>query len=173
MGRAPGVARPEQVIVEPRPVLRRHRRQRPVSVARSPPRSTTWSRARRESRPDGGRRLEVGGALQRVVIAGERFVLKHVDHRDDWIMRQTGDVGCIPVRVWESGVLDLLPDCLDHATVGAAREAGHGAVLMRDVGRWLVPAGEAPVSEEQHLRSLDHLAALDTAASGAGTTTSA
>ena len=39
-------------------------------------------------------------------------------------MRQTGDLGCVPVTVWESGVLDLLPDCIDHATVGAARDGG-------------------------------------------------
>ena len=38
-----------------------------------------------------------------------------------------------------------LPACIDHATVGAAREDGHGAVLMRDVGEWLVPAGDAPI----------------------------
>ena len=104
-----------------------------------------------------------GARFERVVIDDESFVLKHVDHRDDWIMRQTGDVGCIPVRVWESGVLDLLPDCVDHATVGAAREQGHGAVLMRDVGAWLIPAGDAPVGEEQHLRFLDHLAAVHAA----------
>jgi len=101
-----------------------------------------------------------GARFERVVIDDEPFVLKHVDHRDDWIMRQTGDVGCVPVRAWESGVLDLLPDCIDHATVGAAREEGHGAVLMRDVGRWLIPAGDAPIDEEQHLRFLDHLATM-------------
>src|SRR5712691_11637523 len=61
-----------------------------------------------------------GARFERVVIAGEAFVLKHVDRRDDWIMRQTGDVSCGPVVVWESGVLDLVPDCIDHATVGAA-----------------------------------------------------
>ena len=49
-----------------------------------------------------------------------------------------------PCAVWESGVFDLLPRCIDHATVGAAREDGRGAVLMRDVGEWLVPAGRHP-----------------------------
>jgi hypothetical protein len=107
-----------------------------------------------------------GARFERVVIDDEPFVLKHIDHRDDWFMRQTGDIGCVPVRVWESGVLDLLPDCIDHATVGAARDGGHGAVLMRDVGEWLVPAGDAPIAPEQHLRFLDHLAALHAAAWG-------
>ncbi len=61
-----------------------------------------------------------GARFERVVIDGERFVVKHVDRHDDWIMRQTGDVGCVPVTVWESGVLDLVPACIDHTTVGAA-----------------------------------------------------
>ena len=101
-----------------------------------------------------------GARFERVVIDDEPFVLKHVDHRDDWIMRQTGDIGCVPVRVWESGVFDLLPDCIEHATVGAARERHGGAVLMRDVGEWLIPSGDGRIAPEQHLRVLDHLATL-------------
>jgi hypothetical protein len=109
-----------------------------------------------------------GARFERVVIEGERFLLKHVDPRDDWIMRQTGDVGCIPIRVWESGVFDLVPATIDHATVGAARDptsaAGtHGAVLLRDVGEWLVPPGGTAVSVEQQLQFLDHLAQLHAA----------
>jgi hypothetical protein len=107
-----------------------------------------------------------GARFERVVIEGDAFVLKHVDHRDDWIMRQTGDVGCVPVVVWESGVLDLVPGCIDHATVGAAREGNRGAVLMRDVSASLVTADDAPVPPEQHLRFLDHLAALHAACWG-------
>ena len=67
-----------------------------------------------------------GARFERVVVDGEPFVLKHLDRRDDWIMRQTGDVGCVPVRIWESGVFDLLPECIDHTTVGAARDADRG-----------------------------------------------
>jgi hypothetical protein len=104
-----------------------------------------------------------GARFELVLIDGERFLLKHVDHRDDWIMRQTGDLGCIPVRVWESGIYELLPDCIDHATVGAAREGTHGAVLMRDVGPWLVPTGEGVIDAEQHLAFLDDLATMHVA----------
>jgi hypothetical protein len=104
-----------------------------------------------------------GARFERVVIDGECYLLKHIDHRDDWIMRQTGDIGCIPLLVWESGVFDLVPDCIDHATVGAAREDGHGAVLLRDVGEWLVPSGDDPITPDQHLRFVDHIAALHAA----------
>ncbi len=51
-----------------------------------------------------------GARFERVVIDREAFVLKHIDRHDDWIMRQTGDVSCVPVVVCESGVLDLVPD---------------------------------------------------------------
>jgi Phosphotransferase enzyme family len=107
-----------------------------------------------------------GARFERVVIDGDAYVLKHVDHRDDWIMRQTGDVGCVPVTVWESGVLDLVPDRIDHATVGAAREGDHGAVLMRDVGTSLRRTHDAPLAAEEHLRLLDHLAGLHAATWG-------
>ena len=65
--------------------------------------------------------------------------------------------------VWSSGLLDLVPDCIDHTYAGAAREGTRGAVLMRDVGPWLVPEGDAPVSEADHRAFLDHLAALHAA----------
>lgn len=104
-----------------------------------------------------------GARFERVVVDGEDLLLKHIDTRDDWIMRQTGDIGCIPIRVWETGVLDLVPHVIDHATVGAAREGTRGAVLLRDVGDRLVAAGDAPIEPEQHLRFLDHLAALHAA----------
>ena len=107
-----------------------------------------------------------GARFERVVIDGEGYLLKHLDRRHDWIMRQTGDVGCIPIRVWESGALDLLPDSIDHATVGAAREGIRGAVLLRDVGEWLIPAGDAPVEVAHQLQFLDHLAALHAATWG-------
>src|SRR4051795_9371421 len=105
-----------------------------------------------------------GARFERVVIDGEHFLLKHIDTHDDWIMRQTGDIGCIPVRVWESGVFDLVPESIDHATVGAAREGTRGAVLLRDVGEWLVPEGDASIEVGQQLQFLDDLAALHAAA---------
>lgn len=107
-----------------------------------------------------------GARFERVEIGGAWFVLKHIDRRDDWLMRQAGDIGCVPITVWESGLLDLVPDCIDHATVGAARFGTGGAVLMRDVGSSLVPPGDAPLSGEQHLGFLDHLAAFHAACWG-------
>ncbi len=105
-----------------------------------------------------------GAQLERVIIDGERYIVKHVHVDDDWIMRATGDVRCRPALVWTSGLIDRLPRCLDTAMVGIAVGLGrHGwgsALLMHDRSEWLVPAGDDPVPLEQHLRFLDHMAEL-------------
>jgi Phosphotransferase enzyme family len=105
-----------------------------------------------------------GSSFERVEIDGERFVLKvmHVD--DDWLARSMGDVACRQVRVWAAGLLDALPPTIDHTVVGAAGGLGRNgwgaALLMRDVGDRLVPAGHDPVPLDQHAAFLDHLAEL-------------
>jgi hypothetical protein len=105
-----------------------------------------------------------GASLERVVIGGQPHVVKYLHVDDDWLQRISGDLCCHPVAVWRSGVLDKLPDCIDHAVVamaaGLGRNGWGAAVLMRDVGPWLVPEGDAPVPLEQHLRFMDHMAAL-------------
>ena len=98
------------------------------------------------------------------MIDGEALVIKHLHPDDDWTMRGFGDLACRPVEVWASGVLDAVPDCVDHAVVGAARGYGRNgwgaALLMHDVTRWLIPEGDAPVAVEVHRQLLDHLAEL-------------
>ena len=101
-----------------------------------------------------------GALLERVAIDGQHYVLKHVDRDQDWIMRQAGDLCGYPITVWASGLLDLVPDVIDHAYVGAARDEHAGAVLMRDVSELLVPAGDAPVEIDQHEQFLSHLSAF-------------
>jgi hypothetical protein len=107
-----------------------------------------------------------GARFERVVIDGDRYVLKHVDLATDWIARQTGDIGCWPVRVWEAGVVDLAPATIDHTIVGAARSAAGGAVLMRDVGDCLVPGDDSPLPLDLHLELLDRLAEFHAACWG-------
>ena len=114
--------------------------------------------------PLGGTDGKSGSTLERVVIDGERFVLKHLHPDDDWTMRGFGDLGCRPVAVWTSGLLDAVPSTIDHAVVGAAAGLGRngwgGALLLHDVGEHLVPEGDTPISLEAHRQLLDHLADL-------------
>lgn len=96
--------------------------------------------------------------MERVVIDGDRYVVKHLDHRHDWIMRATGDLTARPIEVWRLGLLDEIPDSIDSTMVGAAWDGRAGAILMHDVREWLLPEGDAEIPLEQHLRFLDHMA---------------
>jgi hypothetical protein len=99
-----------------------------------------------------------GVPMERVVIDGERYVVKHVSIDNDWIMRATGDLGCRPLLVWRSGLLERVPPSIDHCFAGVAPEGRGAAILMHDVGPWLVPEGDDPIPLEQHLRFLEHMA---------------
>jgi hypothetical protein len=103
-----------------------------------------------------------GARFERVVIAGVRFVLKYQDARDDVFMRATGDDGQRYVRLWESGLLDRLPDVIDHAVVAAACAGDVGRILLRDVSEQLLEPG-APFPVDLHARFLDHMAAMHAA----------
>jgi hypothetical protein len=98
------------------------------------------------------------------VLDGERFVLKHVHLDEDFTMRVSGDLGCRPLRVWAAGLTDVAADVVDAAIVAAARNDGRNgwgaALLLRDVADELVPIGDDPLPEAQHLAFLDHLAAM-------------
>jgi len=105
-----------------------------------------------------------GSPFERVVVDGEPHVLKHVHVDGDWTMRFSGDVGCHPVQVWAAGLMDVLPDRIDHGVVGVTGGLGRngwgGAILMRDLSADLVPAGDEPLSLRRHLTYLADLAAL-------------
>lgn len=102
-----------------------------------------------------------GAMLERVVIDGESFVLKHFDIHGDWLLRATGDAGCRTIACWELGLYDAVPDCIDATVVGAARDParyGAGAVLMRDVGSCLVPEGSSVIDLATHRGFIGHMA---------------
>jgi hypothetical protein len=103
-------------------------------------------------------------ALERVVIDGEDHVVKHLHPDADWLMRASGDLRCREVRVYSAGLLDALPECIDHSVVAVADGLGPdrrgGALLMRDVTRWLVPADDTRLGPEQEQRFIAHMAAL-------------
>jgi hypothetical protein len=108
-----------------------------------------------------------GARLERVVIGGQPYVLKHLDLAQDWTMRASGCLPGAPLVAWERGILARLPACFNQPIVGVARLAGDGqvpsggcALLMRDVTRWLVPVTDEPIGLGQHLRFLRHMAAL-------------
>jgi hypothetical protein len=102
-----------------------------------------------------------GARLERVVLGGHDYVLKHLDPAQDWTMRASGCLRGAPLALWERGILARLPDCFNQPIVGAVPLAGRGcALLMRDVTPWLVPATDEPITLGQHAAFLRHMAAL-------------
>jgi hypothetical protein len=103
-----------------------------------------------------------GATLERVVIGGQDYVLKHLDLAEDWTMRASGCLRGAPLALWERGILSRLPDCFNQPIVAAAATVPRGgcSLLMRDVTPWLVPATDAPITLDQHARFLRHMAAL-------------
>jgi Phosphotransferase enzyme family len=104
-----------------------------------------------------------GAVLERLVVGGDAYILKHIRAEDDWIMRVTGDEGTWFLALWSTNTLDGLPAVIDTAVVDVFAQPGGSAILMEDVGACLVPAGDAPLPVEQHRRFVDHVAALHAA----------
>jgi hypothetical protein len=106
-----------------------------------------------------------GATFERVVLDGVDYVVKHVDRDHDWTMRAMGDLVGATLELWRRGVLAALPPCIHQPVVAVAKDPalppGRGiALVMHDVGRWLVPPGDAPLPIDQHLGFLDHMAAV-------------
>jgi hypothetical protein len=105
-----------------------------------------------------------GSAFERVVIDGESLIVKHVHIDDDWTMRFNGDIGNHPAQVWQAGLMDVIPDRIDHGVVAVAAGLGRNgwgaAILMRDLSDAMVPPGDDLLTTAQHLTLIDDLAAL-------------
>lgn len=106
--------------------------------------------------------------FERVVLDGERYVVKRMSYDTDWVMRLVADTG-VPrvVRMHAAGLFGRLPDRLDTALVDAAYDpaTGRAELLMRDVAEVFV-AIEAPFTAAQHATFLDAMAALHAATWG-------
>jgi hypothetical protein len=109
-----------------------------------------------------------GALLERLVIDGEPYVLKHLDLAADWTMRASGCLRGAPMELWERGILARVPGCFNQPIVEVYPEARGCAVLMHDVTPWLVPVDDEPISAGQHERFLTHMAALHAAFWGCG-----
>jgi hypothetical protein len=108
-----------------------------------------------------------GAAYERVAVDGDAYFVKRLSPASDWIMRVTGDHVHRPYLVWQAGIMDRTPGCIDHAVVAMDLDGvGDDAVLtvlMRDVGRFLVPPGDAVAPRGQHENFVAHMAALSAA----------
>jgi hypothetical protein len=77
-----------------------------------------------------------GAGLERLVLAdGSHVVVKRYDPASDLLMRMLGDEHGREVELFRSGLLDRLPPLVRHPIIdGWYDEAGHGVLVMRDLG---------------------------------------
>jgi hypothetical protein len=103
-----------------------------------------------------------GSPFERVTIDGEPYIVKHIGYQVDWLARALGDRECVALAAWRYGLLDALPPEIDHTVLGMSYDPASGdiALLMRDVGPWMIPSGNSIVPLDQHRRFLAHMARL-------------
>jgi hypothetical protein len=105
-----------------------------------------------------------GADLYRVTIDGSPFVLKYLDPESDWTLRAAGVEGGASLELWRRGLLRRLPDSFEQPIIGVARGRREvdgpvvTALLMRDVGAWLIPADDSIITIDQHRQFVDHMA---------------
>lgn len=106
-----------------------------------------------------------GVPMERVVLDGERFVVKWMSPDSDWVMRFSNDAACRPVVMWEQGLYDEVSAFVDATVVDACRDAttGRAGLLMRDVSAELLEEGAAPIRHDQQAAFLRDMAAMHAA----------
>ncbi len=106
-----------------------------------------------------------GSPFERVVIDGESYLIKYVGKRVDWLARALDDRDCFVRQLWTHGVLAALPAEIDHTIAAVADDDPNErvALLLRDVGPWLVPSGSENLPMAQHRGFLAHMAVLHAA----------
>ncbi|MCP4288801.1 MAG: hypothetical protein GY792_30990, partial [Gammaproteobacteria bacterium] len=73
------------------------------------------------------------------------YVIKRVSREWDWIMHATGDRYGRTTTLWQHGILDRLPEEIEHTVVACATDGTGRAILMRDVRETLLPDSEQPI----------------------------
>lgn len=105
-----------------------------------------------------------GARLRRGRRDGRSYVVKFIDARRDWTQHASGVLGGPIVPLWQRGILDRLPDCINQPIIAVADE-GQGshrrtAILMHDVARWLIPPVDEKIPLSVHQLQLAHLATM-------------
>lgn len=103
--------------------------------------------------------------MERLVLDGERLVLKWLSPEIDWVMRFSDDVRCRPVVMWEEGLYQAVSPWVDPLVTAVARdeERGAWALLMRDATGEFLPEGDAAIPLEAQQGFLRDMAGLHAA----------
>jgi hypothetical protein len=110
-----------------------------------------------------------GALIERARLDGEPYIVKYLDSTMDWTLRAAGVPGGVSLEMWTRDLFRRLPDCFEQPIVAVATgvlDPGDAAapevtaLVMRDVGEWMVEVSDEPVPLRHHRQFLDHMAAL-------------
>jgi hypothetical protein len=91
-----------------------------------------------------------------------RYIIKRLRRDTDWVMAATDDRHWRSITVWQQGLLDRLPEEIDHGVIACSIDEDGYAILMHNVSQDLVP-DDTPLSEMDNAAILEALAALHAA----------
>ncbi len=90
-----------------------------------------------------------GSLIERVTLAdGEVVIAKHLDPRDDLVLRATGDDGRLQ-RMWDAGLFERMPTVIRHGMLGVEPEGDGWLAVMEDVGPILLADDRVITRAEQ------------------------
>jgi len=104
--------------------------------------------------------------MERLVIDGQRCVLKLVSPELDWVMRLSNDTVCRPALAWQLGLLDRVAGHVDALVLGVGRHPDGWGVLMRDATEEFLEEGAAPIAVERQAGFLRDMAGMHAATWG-------
>lgn len=94
-------------------------------------------------------------------IESPRYIIKRVKPKQDWSMQTTEDWHGRFVANWRHGLLDRLPDEIEHGVIACFDDEDGYGLLMHNLAHALLPDGE--ITEQDHVSILDGMAALHAA----------
>lgn len=91
-----------------------------------------------------------------------RYIIKRLRKNKDWVMAATNDDHWRAITVWQGGLLDRLPQEIDHGIIACAVDGDGYAILMHNVSQALLPE-DNPLAEADNAFVLEAMAAFHAA----------
>lgn len=103
-----------------------------------------------------------GSHLEGIIVNGEeepRFVLKRLSREWDWKMRISNDDQCRELKIWQYGLLDMMPPEISHSVLAGATDGSGWAILMKNISDTFIKR-DGDLTHEENEAYLESLAAM-------------
>lgn len=90
------------------------------------------------------------------------YIIKRLRQDKDWVMAATNDNNWRSITVWQQGLLNRLPEEIDHGVIACSLDEDGYAILMHNVAQDLLPE-DRPLADTDNVFILEAMAALHAA----------